>query len=68
MSYNVKKQCHVCHGNGFKVNDNLEKKQCSRCNGTGEPCEVRAKTNKRPAPKYKSKKDGIELLKFIDPI
>jgi DnaJ-class molecular chaperone len=66
MRYQAPPRCHICHGKGIKVNNELKKVTCAKCNGTGLPqplktTRVRAKVVK----KYVDKNAGMEKLKDV---
>lgn len=68
MNYNVKKQCHVCHGHGVKKDENLITVTCKRCNGTGEPCAVKTKYKKATKKQNYRKDQGMNFLENIKPV
>ena len=66
MRYPAPPRCHVCHGKGLKIDDQMKKTTCKACNGTGAPqplktTRVRAKVVK----KYVDKNAGMDKLKDI---
>jgi len=63
-------RCHVCHGKGIKIDDNLKKTTCAVCKGTGapqpliKPKRVRVKAQR----KYIHKNSGMDKLDDIEGI